>query len=337
MNNGRRWTKRVTALALAALVAIASVGAGCAKSGDAARGTESPGTATLRIGYLPLTHSAPLMLADAATGGDLGEAKLELVRFSSWPELTEALNTGSIDGAVTMLELALAAAEKGIDSRVVALSHRGGDALVAGKGIASVADLKGERFGIPHRLSGHNILLKTALEREGMKLDDVERIEMAPADMPAALARGEIAGYVVAEPFGAKSVAEGFGTTLVTAEELWPDWPCCALALRPAAVADQSEAVQSLVDAFVAAGASIETDPNAAADKAARYTNYDAKLWKRSLELGIRYDDLTPRPDEIARIADELAEMGLLKGTVDTDKLVDASFAQRASAQPSTE
>lgn len=290
---------------------------------------------TLRIGYLPITHSAPLMLADSATGGKLEGAKLELVPFSSWPELSDALNTGAVDGAVTMLELALAASEKGIDSKVVALSHRGGDALVVAKDIAGVRDLKGKRFAIPHRLSGHNILLKTALEREGLKVDDVERVEMAPADMPAALARGEIAGYVVAEPFGAKSVAEGFGKTLVTAEELWPDWTCCALTLRPNTVTDQPEAVQALVDSFVAAGASVADDRAAAADKAAEYTKYDAELWKRSLDLGIRYDDLTPRVDEVQRVADELTAMGLLKSKVDASAIVDASFAEKAAAEQS--
>ena len=36
-----------------------------------------------------------------------------------------------------------------------------------------------------------------------MSKQDVNIVEMPPAEMPAALAGNQIAGYVVAEPFGA--------------------------------------------------------------------------------------------------------------------------------------
>ncbi|MBE0476566.1 MAG: ABC transporter substrate-binding protein [Coriobacteriia bacterium] len=327
--------RRIALLAAAALAAaLLALAAGCA--GGAARGARDGAVAekpTLKIGYLPITHSAPLMLADAATSGDLGDAKLELVPFSSWPELTEALNTGAIDGAVTMLEIALASAEKGIDAKLVALSHRGGDALIVAEDISSAGELAGRRFAIPHRLSGHNILLRTALAREGLTTDDLEWVEMPPPDMPAALARGDIAGYVVAEPFGAKAVAEGFGKELLRAEELWPDWPCCGLVLRGDVLAEEPEAAQALVTAFVDAADSIAADPVAAATTAADYTAYDAALWERSFGLGIRYDDLTPRADEVARIRDELAEMELLSGSADVDAFLETSLVEKAYAE----
>ena len=41
------------------------------------------------------------------------------------------------------------------------------------------------------------------LKKDGMTYEDVNVVEMAPAEMPAALSENRIAGYVVAEPFGA--------------------------------------------------------------------------------------------------------------------------------------
>ena len=40
---------------------------------------------------------------------------LELVKFGSWPELVDALNSGAIDGASMLIQLAMNAKEKGID------------------------------------------------------------------------------------------------------------------------------------------------------------------------------------------------------------------------------
>ena len=54
---------------------------------------------------------------------------LELVKFGSWPELMDALNTGRIDGASVLIQLAMNAKEKGIDLKAVALGHRDGNVL----------------------------------------------------------------------------------------------------------------------------------------------------------------------------------------------------------------
>ena len=40
---------------------------------------------------------------------------MELVKFGSWPDLMDALNTGRIDGASVLAELAMKANELGID------------------------------------------------------------------------------------------------------------------------------------------------------------------------------------------------------------------------------
>lgn len=189
------------------------VGCGADSSVTPANG-EKP---TIKIGYLPITHAVPLyMQSDTAYEG----YNLELVKFGSWPELVDALNTGAIDGASMLIQLAMNAKEKGIDLKAVALGHRDGNVLVGGNDIASVEDLKGKAFAIPSRFSTHNILLYEMLQKHGIAYDEVDVIELPPAEMPAALAEGRIAGYVVAEPFGAISVALENGKVLYQSEEI---------------------------------------------------------------------------------------------------------------------
>lgn len=323
------------AIALAALLAVAFVVAGCSTAAPTAEDNDIPAATdrreVIRIGYLPITHSAPLLVAHADNGGVIDGVALELVPFASWPELTEALNSGSIDGAVTMLEIALAAVEKGLDQRLVTLTHRNGDAFVVREDISSVAELAGERFAIPHRLSGHNILFLRALANAGLSAGDVEWIEMAPPDMPAALARGDIAGFIVAEPFGAIAVAEGFGHVLYRSEDLWPNWLCCGLVVTGSLADEDPETVSALVAALTEAGARIDADREAAAETAATYTQYGPELWLASFELGIEFRDFTPTLAELDELREALIDLDLIEGSVPADVFYDDSFAVDAT------
>ncbi|GLH62973.1 ABC transporter substrate-binding protein [Parageobacillus sp. G301] len=117
------------------------------------------GKRTIKIGYLPITHALPLYIEKELEKGQSRHFNLELIKFGSWPELMDALNTGRIDGASVLVELAMKAKEQGVDLKAVALGHRDGNVVVTSHNIHSVKDLKGKNFAIPHKFSTHNLLL----------------------------------------------------------------------------------------------------------------------------------------------------------------------------------
>ena len=80
----------------------------------------------------------------------------------------EALNSGKIDGASVLSELAMKAKGQGVNLKAVALSHRDGNAVVVNENIESAKDLKGKTLAVPNKLSTHYILLYEILKREGM-------------------------------------------------------------------------------------------------------------------------------------------------------------------------
>ncbi|MBI5444349.1 MAG: ABC transporter substrate-binding protein [Deltaproteobacteria bacterium] len=284
----------------------------------------------LKIGYLPITHSLPVAVADALYSAKYKNFKLEPVKFSSWPELVEAYSSGKIQAASELLVLALAAAERGVPEKIVALSHRHGDILTVAPEIGSVKDLKGKRVAIPHRMSVHNILLHLALQKEGLKLADVEWVEMPPPDMPAALARGDIKGYIVAEPFGAKAVLGGYGKKLVDGRQIWADYICCGLVVSPSFAAAHPEAVKEFVQSFVAAGQYIEKNREEAIRIAKKYMAIDEATWRKSFEWGVSYGDLRPVRSELEALQKHALELKLLKAPQKLDALVDASLVQGA-------
>lgn len=304
-----------------------AVGCGSKDAADSEK-TEAGGRgkkSELIVGYLPITHSLPLFIADEQNKDKFKNFDLKLQKFASWPELTEALNSGAIDGAVTMIELAMVAESKGLAQQLVALSHRNGDALVAVPDVKTVADLKGKTVAIPHRMSGHNILLSKALTDAGLKYSDVTVREMAPPDMPAALATGEVAAYIVAEPFGTQSILNGKARVLKTAGDIWPNWICCGLVVNSKVIEQNGTAVQELVGSLAAAGKFADQDREEAIKIAQKYTNIKAENWRESLKL-TTYSDLVPKDDELSKVADYLMEMNLLEKASDIKKLNNTQF-----------
>ena len=285
------------------------------------------GRANIKVGFLPITHSWPLFVLMERYGSEMKRAEVELVKFTSWPDLTEALNAGKIQAAVTMFELVLASKIKGLPMEILALSHRNGDFITSSHEINGLEDLKGRTVAIPHRLSGHNILLYKALKDTGIQYSDIRVREMPPPDMPAALASGEISAYVVAEPFGSQSVLSGRGKILISADKIWPRWICCGVAAGTDTITANEEAMREFIRYFARAGKDIHTDPETATAVAEKYTGVKKKYWEQALTW-TDYGDLKPDADELAMINDYLVEMGVLQQSVDVNEVVRDRFAE---------
>lgn len=277
---------------------------------------------TVKIGYLPITHAAPLYMQ---TDKEYEGYAIELVKFGSWPELMDALNTGKIDGASVLIQLAMKAKEQGIDLKAVALGHRDGNVLVGAPDIEKVEDLKGKSFAIPNKYSTHNILLYRMLQEAGLNYEDVDVVELPPAEMPAALAEGRIAGYVVAEPFGAISVSLEKGKVLFQSEEIWPDSIDCGLVLRSAFIEENSEIAKQFVHDYAAAGELMNANDDHAHDVVAEYIKVDEEVLDLSLNW-ISYNNLKIEEDAYAILRDSLIEMGLSDAPPTYEDFVDSTL-----------
>lgn len=289
---------------------------------DATNSTANSEKPTIKLGYLPITHAVPLYMQSDSKYEDYN---IELVKFGSWPELMDALNTGAIDGASVLIQLAMNAKEKGIDLKAVALGHRDGNVLIGANDIASVEDLKGKSFAIPSRFSTHNILLYEMLKKHNISYDDVEVIEMPPAEMPAALAEGRIAGYVVAEPFGAMSVALENGKVLYQSEEIWQDSIDCGLVLRGDFIKNNKQIAKTFVQDYATAGELADQKDEHTYDVVNNYLTVEQNVLDLSLQW-ISYDNLNIEKDSFEILRNALIEMGLSKNPPSYEDFVDSSL-----------
>jgi NitT/TauT family transport system substrate-binding protein len=308
-------------LVLILTLSLAACGSGSQKS--AGDGEEK----TVKIGYLPITHAVPLYIEKEMQ--EYENFNLELVKFGSWPELMDALNTGRIDGASVLVTLAMKAKEQGIDLSAVALGHRDGNVFVTANDINSAEDLKGKNFAIPHKFSTHNILLYQMLKQNGLKYEDVKAVEMPPAEMPAALAEGRIAGYVVAEPFGAISVSIDKGKVLYQDQDVWKDSIDCTLVLRNDFIKKENKIAQEFVDQYVKAGDVAELKDEKTQDMSSKYMKVEKDVLDLSFQW-ISYDDLKIKEAEFEQLRENLIEMGLMENPPAYSEFVDHSLIDKA-------
>ena len=151
------------------------------ESGIGASGEQT----TITIAYLPITHAVPLFKAAEQLEQQNSNVHVELVKYGGWAELMDALDSGRVDGASVLIEMAMEAKSQGIPLELSLLGHRDGNVIIASNDIASPAQLKGNIVAIPNEQSSHNILVQQLLNKYGMSEKDVTLIEMAPAEMPA--------------------------------------------------------------------------------------------------------------------------------------------------------
>ncbi|MDE7321693.1 MAG: ABC transporter substrate-binding protein [Lachnospiraceae bacterium] len=316
------------ALLLSAVVSAAAI-TGCGSIHQNAVGltesaavNDSPAENTktvVTIGYLPITHALTIFEEKELLEAEDAQLQIKLQKFGSWTDLTDALNAGQIDGASMLVELAMSASSRGIGLKAVALGHRDGNVVVVSRQIESAADLKGKTFAIPSNQSSHNILLNDLLTEAGLTREDLNIIQLSPAEMPSSLAGKAIDGYCVAEPFGAQAVVNGIGHVLYKSEELWENSICCALVLREDFIDSHGDDTTLLAEYYNRAGDALTDEEKLAV--AEQYLGQDKKVMEKSLEW-ISFDNLAINTEDYERLTEKVKKDGILESPPAYEKFV---------------
>jgi NitT/TauT family transport system substrate-binding protein len=301
----------------------------------------------LQVGGLPVTCNLTLPVAAQAAAiaaRSPGQQQFEFSKFSGWPEIKESLMAGRIQAAYMLAPLVMDLADKSIPIKVVSLGHRSGAVIMVRKDSAyrSFRDLKGKRVAIPSRFAVDYLFVGKMLKKERMTEKDIEMVEMAPPDMPAALYAKAVDAYATGEPFGAVAERAGYARPLSMTRDEWPNYICCVLTVREELIKRDRALVQTLVNYVIGAGAWLdqaEANRAVAIQIAARpqFFNQDVNVLKYVMENPkdrVTYGDLRLIKPEF----DELMQMSIAAGTmkrhVPYEKYVDESFVKAAKPAP---
>lgn len=263
-------------------------------------------TGALRVGYLPITDAAPLLIAHGAGLYQQGVvAGSQPVMFRSWSSLAEAFISRQVDVVHLLMPMAVQLKYAlGGPTRILGWNHTNGSALTVAPDITELEQLAGTQVAVPFWWSIHNIVLQDMLRARGMRpvvrsapskaAREVGLIVMAPSDMVPALANGAISAYTVADPFNAAAEVKGIGRIQAFLGDVWRDHACCALLVHEDVIDRRPEAVQSLTDSVIDAQLRIDADrhdaalmlhddhylpqPTAAIDKSLTYSPDDYRI-----------------------------------------------------------
>ena len=234
----------------------------------AGAGSSAQAPKPLVVGGLPVTCNLTLPVACAASAADRDApiatgALFEFSKYSGWPEIKESLMTGRIMAAYMLAPLIMDLADGAIPVKVVSLGHRSGAVIMVrtDSSYKNFKDLTGKRVAVPSRFAVDYLFLRKMLAKENMTLKDVQVIEMAPPDMPAALYAKAVDAYATGEPFGAVAQKAGYARPLSMTRDEWPNYICCVLTVRDELIKENRPLVQQLVNYVQGAGTWLDSAP----------------------------------------------------------------------------
>ncbi|MBD8700511.1 ABC transporter substrate-binding protein [Sphingomonas sp. CFBP 13714] len=255
-------------------------------------------TTPFRIGFLPLVDAALPILARELGFAEAEGISLELIRDISWATVNDRLLYGHSDAAHLLAPLAIATTlglgrpatplsvpfVLGLNGNAITLRPdlaaqvtavgAPGDVAAIGARLAIVAQAARERgtplrFGVVHRYSSHNYMLRYWLIGCGIDPDaDVAIVTVAPPFAADALAAGEIDGICVGEPWNSVAVDRGVGVIVAVTSQIWLRGVEKVLAMRTARMEEDPDLTHRLLRALYRAGVAF-VDPARREDIAA--------------------------------------------------------------------
>jgi len=242
-------------------------------------------TKTLTIGFLPLVDACLPILAHEHGFAEEEGLNFRFQRDISWATVLDRLLYGQTDAAHMLAPLAIATTlghgrpaqplsapfVLGLNGNAITVSvelahemqveSAFGDPVVVGAKLRAVAERRKRegrplRFGVVHRYSSHNYMLRYWLAACGIPPDEmVEVITVPPPFTSEAFVSGEVDGTCVGEPWSSIAVQRGVGQIVLATSQIWRRGVEKVLALRESVLDQRRDEVEGAIRAMRNAGA----------------------------------------------------------------------------------
>ncbi|MEH2409318.1 aliphatic sulfonate ABC transporter substrate-binding protein [Nostoc sp.] len=144
--------------------------------------------------------------------------RVEWPEFAAGPQQLEALNTGALDIASTAESPPIFSQAAGASLVYLAANSSDGKAVSllvpTNSKIKNISDLKGKKIAFQKASIGHYLTVR-ALEKEGLKLSDIESVSLPPPDANVAFSQGKVDAWFIWEPFVTRNVQNKTGRVLI--------------------------------------------------------------------------------------------------------------------------
>jgi ABC-type nitrate/sulfonate/bicarbonate transport system substrate-binding protein len=250
---------------------------GLAGNGAFVAGSDRPECETVRVGFMPLTDCASVVMASVLGFDEKYGIRIVLSKEQSWSGMRDKLVSGELDAAQVLYGLVYGV-HLGIGARQKAMAvlmnlNRNGQAITLARSLArrgathgpALARLMRDEprryvFGHTFPTGNHAMLLYYWLAAAGIDpMHEVHVATVPPSQMVATLAAGHMDGFCAGEPWGQRAVLEAVGVTVATSQQVWPGHPGKALGATAEFVDRNPHTSRALTAAIIEAGRWIET------------------------------------------------------------------------------
>ena len=208
-----------------------------------AAGSDAPEKKEVRIGFIPLTDCASVVMASVMKFDEKYGIKIVPTKEASWAGVRDKLVNGELDmahvlyGLVYGVHLGVSGPKK--DMAVLMTLNNNGQAITLSKKLADKGAVDGASlaklmqtdkreysFAQTFPTGTHAMWLYYWLAANGINpLTDAKVITVPPPQMVANMRVGNMDGFCVGEPWNERAIIDGIGITAVTTQDIWKDHP----------------------------------------------------------------------------------------------------------------
>jgi nitrate/nitrite transport system substrate-binding protein len=243
-----------------------------------AAGSDAPELKEVRIGFIPLTDCASIVMA-SVLGLDVKHGvKFVLSKEASWAAVRDKLVSGEIDaahvlyGLVYGVHLGLGGAKK--DMAVLMTLNQNGQAITLSQQLADKGAVNGESlaklmlkekreytFAQTFPTGTHAMWLYYWMAANGIDpMKGAKVITVPPPQMVANMRVGNMDGYCVGEPWNHRAIVDKIGITATTTQDIWQDHPEKVLGTSAEFVQKNPNTARAMIMAILEAGRWIDTN-----------------------------------------------------------------------------
>ncbi len=277
----RQFFKHSIAGAFGAAAALNMMPAGIRSMAYAA-GSDAPEITEVKIGFIPLTDCAAIIVA-AEMGFDKKYGiKIIPAKQASWAAVRDKTMNGELHashvlyGLIYGVQLGIGGQQK--DMKVLMCLNNNGQAITLsnqlkdkgvkdGKSLKRVMTNENRDFTFAQTFptGTHAMWLNYWLAANGIDpVKDIKNIVVPPPQMVANMRIGNMDGYCVGEPWNARAIYDKLGFTVSTTQDIWTDHPEKVLGTTAEFVAKNPNTARAMIAAILDACKYIDAMENRA-------------------------------------------------------------------------
>jgi nitrate/nitrite transport system substrate-binding protein len=243
-----------------------------------AAGSDAPEKKEVKIGFIPLTDCASVVMASVLGLDHKYGVKIVLSKEASWAGVRDKLTNGELDmahvlyGLIYGVHVGVGGPKK--DMAMLMGLNRNGQAITLSRQLAdkgavdgpSLAKLMAKEkrtytFAGTFPTSTHTMWLNYWMAASGISpVTDAKVIVVPPPQMVANMRVGNMDGFCVGEPWNQRAIIDKIGVTAITTQDIWKDHPEKVLGTQAAFVKANPNTCRAVMMAVMEAGKWIDAN-----------------------------------------------------------------------------